>query len=105
MKEKTLKTLTVLGVEYELVEHPPVYTIEEMENLNLPHPDCIVKNLFLRDQKGKVHFLVSLEKDKTANLKELSKILDAKNLSFASEERQHDRLSGPGVPRPQPPQH
>ena len=87
MKEKTLERLNKSGVEYELYEHTPVYTIEEMEKLGLPHSDCIAKNLFLRNQNGKEHYLVSMEKNKTADLKELSWILGAKNLSFASEER------------------
>lgn len=38
-KEKILKKLDELNIEYEVIDHPPVYTIEEMENLNLEKKD------------------------------------------------------------------
>lgn len=47
----------------------------------------MVKNLFLRDAKGKRHFLVVLDKDKRADLKALQEQLSCSKLSFASEER------------------
>lgn len=87
MKEKTLSKLNELNIKYEIIEHPPVYTIEDMENLNLPHIDCVAKNLFLRDDKGKEHFLICLEKNKSADLKALKDIIGSRRLSFASEER------------------
>lgn len=61
MKE-VLKELDNMGIKYEVVEHKPVYTIEDMNNLdpNIFKGAEICKNLFLRDQKGKRHFLVVL---------------------------------------------
>ena len=32
--EEVLKKLEELGIKYELVEHDPVYTIEDMNNLD-----------------------------------------------------------------------
>lgn len=74
-------------IPYEWVEHKAVFTIEEMEELGLESMDEIAKNLFLRDQKGKRHFLVVIQADKQANLKELGEKLGVGKLSFASEER------------------
>ena len=79
-------TLDRLGIPYQVWEHPAVYTIEEMDALNLPSPEAVVKNLFLRDAKGKQHFVVVLKKDKQADLRGLGERLGVK-LSFASEER------------------
>ena len=79
-------TLDRLGISYQVWEHPAVYTIEEMDALHLPCPEAVVKNLFLRDAKGKQHFLVVLKKDKQADLRGLGERLGVK-LSFASEER------------------
>mgnify|MGYP000063741861 CR=1 FL=1 len=56
--------LDSLHIDYEITEHPPVYTIDEMKNLGITHKGDVVKNLFLRDAKGKRHFLVVLDKDK-----------------------------------------
>lgn len=74
-------------IPFEWVEHKAVYTIEEMEELGLEDMNEIAKNLFLRDQKGKRHFLVVIRADKQANLKELGEKLGIGKLSFASEER------------------
>lgn len=76
-------------IAYTLVEHPAVYTMEEMAGLSLPGPAA--KNLFLRDSKGKRHFLVVLAPnaqggEKRADLAALGEKL-ATRLSFASEER------------------
>ena len=73
-------------ITFTWVEHKAVYTIEEMEELGLESMDEIAKNLFLRDQKGKRHFLVVVKGEKQVNLKELGEKLGTR-LSFASEER------------------
>lgn len=72
---------------HEWVEHPAVYTIAEMDVLGLEDMQEIAKNLFLRDQKGKRHFLVVVRADKQVDLKELGEKLGGVRLSFASEER------------------
>ena len=53
--EEVLDTLKKLEINYELVNHKAVYTIEDMNNLNkeIFKGAEICKNLFLRDQKGK----------------------------------------------------
>lgn len=73
-------------IPFTWVEHKAVYTIDEMEELGLESMDEIAKNLFLRDQKGKRHFLVVIKGEKQVNLKELGEKLGTR-LSFASEER------------------
>lgn len=73
-------------IPFTWVEHKAVYTIDEMEELGLESMDEIAKNLFLRDQKGKRHFLVVVKGEKQVNLKELGEKIGTR-LSFASEER------------------
>lgn len=70
-KRRALDKLTDLGLAWTLTEHEAVYTIEEMERLHLPEGGAVCKNLFLRDYKGKNHYLVVLRKDKRADLKAL----------------------------------
>lgn len=86
-KEEVKVFLKEKGIPFRWVEHKAVYTIEEMEELGLEKMEEMAKNLFLRDQKGKNHFLVVIRADKQANLKELGEKLGGVRLSFASEER------------------
>lgn len=92
-KEKVLKKLDELNIKYEVVDHPPVYTIEEMENLNLEGKGHVVKNLFLKNSNGKKHYLVVLKGDKKADLKSIKSQIQSSALSFASEERLEKHLN------------
>lgn len=75
------------SISYERCDHPAVFTVEEANRLVPPLPGAKTKNLFLRDRRGKRHFLVVVPGGKQINLKKLSPLLDAKNVSFASPER------------------
>lgn len=86
-RQKVYDHLKTLGIEYKVSEHPAVYTIEEMERLELDQIGAIVKNLFLRDGSGKRHFLVMLRQDKKVDLKDLTAKLETKALKFASADR------------------
>jgi Ala-tRNA(Pro) deacylase len=74
------------GIRYQRFEHVAVFTCEESAKLP-PMPGADTKNLFLRDKKGRRHFLVSVPHDKAVDLKALKVALKADNLSFASPER------------------
>lgn len=74
-------------VVYEVIEHPPVFTIDEMDALGLFNGVGICKNLFVRNAKGDRHYLIVLSKNKQANLKLIASQLGESRLSFASEER------------------
>lgn len=86
-KQRVYDALNKLSIKYEVVEHEPVYTMEDMDRLGLAQKGTLCKNLFLRDSKGKRHFLVTCPEEKKVDLKSLGKSLGAGNLSFASEDR------------------
>jgi Uncharacterized conserved protein len=87
-KKKVYELLDNLGITYEAIDHPAAYTIEEMDHIELFRDNhWIAKNLFLRDDKGRRHFLIVLDKYKTADLKSIRAQLGTSGLSFASEER------------------
>lgn len=77
--------LKELNIEYEEVSHEKVMTVEEAMNLENMIDGIGSKNLFLTDKKN--YYLVILEENKRANIKELANILECKKLSFASSER------------------
>ncbi len=87
VQKNTLSKLDEMGISYEIDRHEAVYTIEAMVELGLDKKGEVVKNLFLRDAKGKRHFLVVLPGGKQADLKEIRDQLGTSALSFASEDR------------------
>ena len=74
-------------ITYTRNDHPAVYTVEEADQLVPDLPGAKTKNLFLRDDKGKRHFLVLVPSDKRVNLKALKGVLGVKRISFGSPDR------------------
>ena len=62
-KQRVYDALNKLGIKYEVVEHEPVHTMEDMDRLGLPEKGTLCKNLFLRDAKGKRHFLITCDEN------------------------------------------
>ena len=86
-KQRIYDELNKMGIKYEAVEHEPVHTMEDMDRLGLHAKGTLCKNLFLRDAKGKRHFLVTADENAKVDLKALARQLGTSSLSFASEER------------------
>lgn len=91
-REKVFARLEELGVSYEVTEHPAVFTIGEMDALGLTAKGEVCKNLFLRDAKGRRHFLVVVPGEARADLRALAEQLESSKLSFASAERLEKHL-------------
>ena len=83
--DEVCKLLKSKKIEFTLREHGAVFTMEEMDKLNLPNPKAIAKNLFLRDDKKRSYYLLVVAKEKTVNLKAVKEKIDSRPLSFASE--------------------
>ncbi len=86
-KQGTLEYLDNAGEKYEYIEHEAAFTIEELDAMDLDPNGEIAKNLFLRNDSGKQHYLIVLRKDKTADMHDIRAKLGSSRLSFASEER------------------
>ena len=84
--EDLLDFLKELGIECSTVEHPPVFTVEEARRLRGDLPGAHSKSLFLRNKKGRMWLVVTLE-DRPIDLKELGVRLESGRLSFGSPER------------------
>lgn len=82
-----LQYLDQLFIHYECHEHVAVFTSEQARLLIPPLAGASAKNLFLRDRKGRRHFLLSLPDSKTLDLKSLADSLGISGLSLASPER------------------
>ncbi len=80
------------AISYERHDHPPVFTCEDVDRLVPVLPGLKTKNLFICDNKGKQHFLVTLPDEKSVDLKSLGEALGVKKLRFASADRLHSHL-------------
>ena len=80
-------TLERLGIAYTYTEHPAADTIEIGRQYwgNLPGTHC--KNLFFRNHKGNLHYLVVFQADQNLDIHSLEQRLHQGKLSFASPER------------------
>lgn len=75
------------AIDYERVDHPPVYTVAEAQEKVPPLAGIETKNLFVRTRKADRHFLVVVDYAKRVDLKGLATELGVKKLSFASPDR------------------
>ena len=85
-QQEVFALLDKMGIQYQVTNHPAVFTIEDMENLNMEHIEKVAKNLFVRDDKKQNYYLLVISKDKSANLKDVQQKINSRRLSFASEE-------------------
>ena len=85
-KAEIYQYLTEQKIPYETMEHPAVFNMEELGALHLPHPQWDAKNLFVRDDKKRNYYLITVKGDKRVDLKEFRKQHGLRNLTFASAE-------------------
>ncbi|MCI7084449.1 MAG: prolyl-tRNA synthetase associated domain-containing protein [Tenericutes bacterium] len=85
-KEEVYKKLNELNIEYRVVNHKAVFTMEDVINENIEPFENIVKNIFIRDDKKINYYLVLVSHNKKVNLKELRNKLNSRPLTLASEE-------------------
>ena len=81
-----LAELARLGIAETTMEHPPVFTVEEAKTLRGDLHGGHVKNLLLRNKKGRM-WLVVCDEDQAVDLKHLADALGGGRFSFASRER------------------
>ncbi|ASM51330.1 hypothetical protein PESP_a3529 [Pseudoalteromonas espejiana DSM 9414] len=86
-KAKLAQVLAQLEISYDVIEHPALHTSLDADAFMVKRPGTRLKNLFLRDNEGKKHFLVITAHDKQLDLKTLSKQQGLSRLGFASNER------------------
>lgn len=86
-EKKVYDTLNQLEIPFIRYEHPPVYTIPEVEELMLKIEGKHCKNLFVRNHHGNKHYLILVSQEKRADLKNIATQVGSTRLSFASEER------------------
>ena len=84
-KAETIALLDQAGIAYELYEHEAVFTVEQAHAAGIPHRELGAKNLFLRDDKHRAYYLVTMPDDKDVPIREIQARLGSRRLSFANE--------------------
>ena len=72
-KQQIYDYLNQENVWYEITEHEAVYNMAELSNIEIPYPEYDAKNLFVRDDKKRNYYLITVKGDKRVNLKEFRK--------------------------------
>lgn len=85
-KQEVYAFLKSQNIPFEVTEHKAVFNMEELNSVDLPYPSADAKNLFVRDDKKKNYYLITVHGDKRVDLKEFRKAHGLRNLSFASAE-------------------
>ena len=83
-KSDLLDILSEKNIDFQVHEHKPLYTVEDSEKLRGKIDGSHTKNLFLKNKKNEF-FLFTCNERAKIDLKQFSKSIDAKNLSFANE--------------------
>ena len=74
------------NIWYEITEHKAVFNMEELSEIEIPYPEYDAKNLFVRDDKKRNYYLITVNGNKRVDLKEFRNDNNTRPLSFASEQ-------------------
>lgn len=59
-KAEIYRFLTEHKISYEVTEHEAVYSMDELNSVELPYPEWDAKNLFVRDDKKQNYYLITV---------------------------------------------
>lgn len=85
-KQEIYQYLKDKKIWHEITEHKAVYNMAELAEVEIPYPEADAKNLFVRDDKKRQFYLITVKGDKRVDLKEFRKKNQTRPLSFASEQ-------------------
>lgn len=85
-KQEIYAYLKQENIWYEVTEHKAVYNMAELADIEIPYPEYDAKNLFVRDDKKRNYYLITVKGNKRVDLKEFRKAYGTRALSFASAE-------------------
>ena len=84
-KQEIYEFLKNEDITHEITEHKAVFNMAELSEIDIPYPEADAKNLFVRDDKKRSYYLITVKGDKRVDLKEFRQKNGTRALSFASE--------------------
>ena len=91
-KKEIYALLSTRNIWYEVTEHKAVYNMAEVAEIRLPYPEADAKNLFIRDDKKRNYYLITVKGDKRVDLKAFRQQNGTRPLTFASDQDLMDIL-------------
>lgn len=91
-KQKIYDYIENRNIWHEITEHEAVFSMRELNKIDVKYPEYDAKNLFVRDDKKKNYYLITVRGNKRVDLKKFKKDNNLRNLSFASEEELLDLM-------------
>lgn len=88
-----LNLLSERNISYRMALHKRVFSIAEMDEVEIDGKEYIAKNIVLRDDKRSAFFLLSVPHDRKVDLKALRRALSSRPLSFLEETSLQNFLS------------
>ena len=83
-KEEIYSFLKQNNIKFEVDEHIPVFNMQDLKKVSLKYPNYDGKNIFLRDDKKRNYYLVTIFGNKKVDLKKFRKDNCLRHLSFAN---------------------
>ena len=96
-KQEIYALLSARNISHEVTEHKTVYNMAEVAEIHLPYPEADAKNLFIRDDKRRNYYLITVKGNKRVDLKAFRQQNDTRPLTFASDQ---DLILIPGAVTP-----
>lgn len=84
-KEQIYRYLKQKNIWYEITKHKAVYNMKDLQDVDLPYPEGDAKNLFVRDDKKRNYYLITVKGTKKVDLKEFRHQNNTRQLSFVNE--------------------
>lgn len=84
-KEQIYRYLKQKNIWYEITKHKAVYNMKDLQDVDLPYPEGDAKNLFVRDDKKRNYYLITVKGTKKVDLKEFRHQNNTRPLSFVNE--------------------
>lgn len=91
-KQKIYEYIENRNIWHEITEHEAVFSMRELNKIDVKYPEYDAKNLFVRDDKKKNYYLITVRGNKRVDLKKFKKDNNLRNLSFTSEEELLDLM-------------
>ncbi len=82
-KEEIYSYLNGKNIKYEITNHKAVFNMDEVAKIQIPYPEADAKTLFVRDDKKRNYYLVTVKGDKNVDLKVFRNNNNTRPLSFA----------------------
>ena len=83
-KDNIYNLIKEKGIWHEIEEHEAVFNMKDLAAIKVKYPEYDAKNLFVRDDKKKEYYLITVKGDKRVDLNKFKEEHKTRRLSFAS---------------------